>query len=150
MINTWIDDCKTNHLQCVASHRENSWLPTRLLEIESDESGPRSVRLLDTATLSASMRELIRYIALSHMWGDMSTSPPFRTIKANYAAVQEDIDARELPRNFIHAVRVCTKFEISHLWIDSLCIIQDDSEDWGREAGLMHLVYKHAELTIAA
>ena len=36
------------------------------------------------------------------------------------------------------------------LWIDSLCIIQDSEKDWRREASLMHQVYKHGFLYIAA
>jgi hypothetical protein len=36
------------------------------------------------------------------------------------------------------------------MWIDSLCIIQDDTEDWERESGLMATVYGNADLVIGA
>jgi hypothetical protein len=37
-----------------------------------------------------------------------------------------------------------------YLWIDSLCICQDDSEDWERESANMAAVYSNSYLTIAA
>ena len=37
-----------------------------------------------------------------------------------------------------------------YIWIDSLCIIQDDTKDWEAEAALMHQYYKLSLLTIAA
>ena len=39
---------------------------------------------------------------------------------------------------------------IGWLWIDSLCIIQDDADDWIREASKMADVYSNAYCTIAA
>ena len=39
---------------------------------------------------------------------------------------------------------------IPHIWIDSLCIVQDDPQDWLHEASTMADVYKHAVLNIAA
>ncbi len=40
--------------------------------------------------------------------------------------------------------------EIRYLWIDALCIVQDDEDDWVREAALMANVYGSAVLNIAA
>lgn len=37
-----------------------------------------------------------------------------------------------------------------YIWIDSLCIVQDDAEDWEREAAKMALIFEAAYLTIAA
>lgn len=39
---------------------------------------------------------------------------------------------------------------VRYLWIDSLCIVQDDAEDWAREAGQMAKVYRNAYLTLNA
>ena len=38
----------------------------------------------------------------------------------------------------------------ANLWIDALCIIQDDRLDWARESVKMGSVYENAHLTIAA
>ena len=45
---------------------------------------------------------------------------------------------------------IARKLDISYLWIDSLCIIQDDFSDWEHEASRMGNVYAHAYLTISA
>ncbi|CAM1505808.1 Fc.00g114450.m01.CDS01 [Cosmosporella sp. VM-42] len=148
LIQSWTQDCKANHSKCATDSSATRWLPTRLIHF--DDSGSESLHLLETAKLSSKQKTSADYIALSHMWGDMSVSPPFRTTKSNYAALVAKIDVDVLPRNFVEALRVCFELGIQYLWIDSLCIIQDDSGDWGREAALMHMVYKHAELTIAA
>ncbi|CAI4214355.1 unnamed protein product [Parascedosporium putredinis] len=39
---------------------------------------------------------------------------------------------------------------VRYVWIDALCIIQDDGDDWAREASLMFSVYRNADLTIVA
>lgn len=36
------------------------------------------------------------------------------------------------------------------LWIDSLCIVQDDQDDWKKEARRMAVVFDKATVTIAA
>jgi hypothetical protein len=39
---------------------------------------------------------------------------------------------------------------IRYVWIDSLCIIQGDSQDWHSEAAKMGDVYRNAALVVAA
>ena len=56
----------------------------------------------------------------------------------------------ELPRTFQDAVRVTRELGIECIWIDSLCIIQWNPEDWKREAGRMEEVFASAYCTIAA
>jgi hypothetical protein len=45
---------------------------------------------------------------------------------------------------------IARRLRIPYLWIDSLCIIQDDPSDWETEAGLMCEVYSNSFLTFAA
>lgn len=57
-----------------------------------------------------------------------------------------------LPLTFKHAVQMARHFGIQYLWIDSLCIMQDedDKTDWLHEALLKHKVYSGSYLNIAA
>jgi len=55
-----------------------------------------------------------------------------------------------LPKTFQDAVRFAREFGVQYLWIDSLCIIQNDPEDWAREAARMTEVYESGLFTIAA
>jgi len=115
------------------------------LDVGSDAAGG-DPHVVETETLSAS----VPYAALSHMWGDVNVSPPLQTIRYNYGEVKQSIPIRRLPRNFRDAVETCRRLGIQYVWIDSLCILQDSTEDWQKEALEMHRVYRNAEVTIIA
>lgn len=55
-----------------------------------------------------------------------------------------------LPQTFQDAVSVTRKLDLRYLWIDSLCIIQNDEEDWAREAAAMAKVYGGSLCTLSA
>jgi len=55
-----------------------------------------------------------------------------------------------LPKTFQDAINITKCLGIKYLWIDCLCIIQDDASDWEREASKMSQVYSNAYLTISA
>ncbi|EPE32141.1 hypothetical protein GLAREA_12223 [Glarea lozoyensis ATCC 20868] len=55
-----------------------------------------------------------------------------------------------LPILFQDAVLLTRAFGVEYLWIDALCIIQDDSSDWTMESTRMADVYSQAHLTISA
>lgn len=60
------------------------------------------------------------------------------------------IDIRETPQTFIDAVNIARRLGLRYLWIDSLCICQDDASDWARESSRMVDVYSNAHIVIAA
>ena len=87
------------------------------------------------------------YMALSHRWGIAHVlSTKQDNIQSHYAG----IPIADLPRTFQDAVFVCSTIGLSFIWIDSLCIIQDDDKDWEREAEMMGDVYANAFCTISA
>lgn len=45
---------------------------------------------------------------------------------------------------------VARHMRIRYMWIDSMCIIQEDPDDWNREGGKMFQVYKNSFVTFAA
>ncbi|KAE8444622.1 hypothetical protein EG329_014370 [Mollisiaceae sp. DMI_Dod_QoI] len=49
-----------------------------------------------------------------------------------------------------HAIDLACHLGKQRIWIDALCIIQDDNNDWNREAARMADVYENSFLTIAA
>lgn len=83
----------------------------------------------------------------SSQWGD---SPPYTTTKATIQARRSGIPLNEMPQTFVDAVKVTRRLGLKYLWIDSLCICQDDSEDWAGESGRMADVYSDAYVVIAA
>ena len=87
------------------------------------------------------------YCALSHCWG---SSKPLCTTKATLGERESGIPQHLLPQTFQNAIVVTRRLSIRYLWIDSLCIIQDDKLDWQRESACMASVYGNASLVISA
>jgi hypothetical protein len=116
-------ECLTTQKKCQRGHE---WLPTRLLFLGD---GLRALKLIETCNLDPH-----HYVALSHPWG------PSRNIKlesSNEASMKQLISWDVLPRTYHDAFWFCRKLRIDYLSIDSLCIRQDDSQDWDREAAKM-------------
>lgn len=65
---------------------------------------------------------------------------------------QRGINVQRLPQVFQDAIDLTRQLGVDYLWIDSLCIIQDedDHSDWDRECLTMDKVYSHAFLNISA
>jgi hypothetical protein len=64
--------------------------------------------------------------------------------------MQQSVPFKDLPKTFKHAVQVALSLSITYLWIDSLCIIQDDPSDWELESAKMASIYAHSYLNLAA
>ncbi|KAL1794566.1 hypothetical protein ACET3X_006382 [Alternaria dauci] len=138
LLKEWIRVCDSDHDQCQREDAELT-MPTRLIEV-----GKR-LRLVDTVDIEPS-----RYAALSHCWGRLQKHERFCTYKSNITERKAGIHFDALPRTFRDAVTVARGLSMDYIWIDSLCIIQDDESDWQSEAGKMEQVFSAAYLTIGA
>ena len=56
----------------------------------------------------------------------------------------------QLPKTFRDAVIITRKLDVRYLCIDSLCIVQDDMQDWQTESAVMANVFQNSLVTIAA
>ncbi len=112
---------------------------------------PLPPRLIDVSGSSLFLRETQglygQYCALSYSWG---RSKSFRTHKATYRDRIRGFTLDDLPTTIKDAVRLTRTLGFQYLWIDALCIIQDDTKDWAINSAVMDLVYGFATLTIAA
>jgi hypothetical protein len=143
MIEDWLQECRQNHEGCRLFHSQSICIeaktavfPTRTIQIGQDG-----------ALCLKESRRHGEYVALSYCWG---TSKHLRTTRTNIAALKEGFHESDLPQTFRDAIQVCRCLGIEYLWIDSLCIIQDDTEDWEKESESMGGIYQQAILTIAA
>lgn len=116
-------------------------LPKRVLKISSHLKELR-IQLIKKADRS-------RYCALSHCWG-AAEKRPLTTTTRNLQNHLAGILWHQLPQTFREAVLVTLSLGIEYLWIDSLCIVQDDKSDWHREAQKMGMLYRNASLVLAA
>lgn len=138
----WIATCDANHPDC-ASHSD--YTPTRLVDVGILNSSD-NVRLVLTKTVQLTSK--ISYATLSHCWGTIPMS--VSTTKATLEAHLAGFDIQALPKNFRDAIEIARALLIPYIWIDSLCIIQDDELDWRHEATQMASVYSSSKVTIAA
>ncbi|KAF3003341.1 hypothetical protein E8E14_001569 [Neopestalotiopsis sp. 37M] len=133
----WLDCC-SQHEVCGA--QENTPLPTRLIEVPSDSKLP--LRIYTSRKESRG-----KYVTLSHCWG---SKLPFISQSQNIEQLAQGFEMGALPPSFQDAVIITRALGFTYLWIDALCIIQDDPEDWARESAAMTQVYHNATLMIAA
>jgi hypothetical protein len=56
----------------------------------------------------------------------------------------------DLPATYQDAIKMCQRIGIYFIWIDSLCIIQDNLTDWELESAKMGPVYQYSYITITA
>ncbi|KAF1809927.1 HET-domain-containing protein, partial [Eremomyces bilateralis CBS 781.70] len=87
------------------------------------------------------------YFTLSHCWG---TSQRTCLMSNAFRAFADFTSFSGLPKTYQHAFLVTFSLGYRFIWIDSLCIVQDDEEDWKAQASMMSSVYKGACCNIAA
>jgi hypothetical protein len=146
LLKEWIKNCDDKHTCCPRNLAEN-FFPTRIVDVNKIDSD--TIKILNS-TWSLSTRQL-PYVALTHRWGRPGQYRTFCTYKADIERQNERIIKIEnLPKTFQDAVVVTRNLGISYLWIDSLCIVQDDKDDWNRESKFMEHVFSSAYCTIAA
>jgi hypothetical protein len=93
------------------------------------------------------MTDPVQYVALSYCWG--TTKQP-GTTQSNLTSRQRRIDVSELPKTLQDAILVTQALDFQYIWIDSVCIVQDDANDWAIESSKMADIYSAAWLIIAA
>ncbi|OTB05609.1 hypothetical protein M426DRAFT_10357 [Hypoxylon sp. CI-4A] len=143
-IREWLSNCDQTH-QCKLprSRRNKPEMPMRLLDL--GECTQPTISLINTYGQLD-----FNYVALSHCWGKLPENLRFFTSRENIRHREKGIEFCELPRTFQDAVTVTRGIGIRYLWIDSLCIIQQDEEDWKINAGTMEAVFSSSYCTIAA
>lgn len=143
MVRRWLDSCD-NH--------DHAKITTR------NDLFRQGFRLIDV--LEARLVEKMEpcdYVALSYVWG---APDPFglRTAKRNVYLLKES-DAlkqshkrfgKRIPQVIVDAMALCNAIGNRFLWVDSLCIVQDDLEEKKRLIHGMGFVYENAYLTLFA
>jgi hypothetical protein len=139
----WLHKCVGHH-DCQAERRltTSNINLTRVLYVERTDCGVLKARLH-----YPSIAEAVDYLTLSHVWG---TRKFVVLTKENHDAFLEDIVITDLSKTFRDALHVTVELGFSFLWIDSLCIIQDDPDDWMAESKRMAHIYKNAICNICA
>lgn len=145
-LKTWLNTCTRDHelyqsgLSGHPTKNEPVLLPSRVIAVGDKYQQPCLIETQGSKGL---------YTVLSHCWGPPGKQP-LSTTKSNLASRTQGIPWNELPKTFQDTIMVTSSVGIPYIWIDSLCIVQDDAEDWQREASGMEDVHEKSHLKIAA
>jgi hypothetical protein len=132
-------NCHSDHPLC-PKVSSAEWVPSRLLKIEfNDQQNACLVEPLPHPTT--------RWAALSYVWGGDQI---IKTTVSSLSKMNESFAIRTLPQTLQDAFTVCRKIGLQYLWIDCLCIVQDDEDDLARELATMPQIYQRAWVTISA
>jgi len=130
LVRNWMDRCE-KHAGCRPEYSSKNFdFPFRLIDVQNG-------RLVD-APLDA------RYVALSYVWGSVKQVMLNKTTRkfleqegsisveglkepeGEYAHLGQELEGRVIPRTIRDAILLCQRLNERYLWIDSLCILQDD------------------------
>ena len=138
-LKTWISTCDVEHGPDCSVH-------TILIE----SGGPRwLIDVVKGCLVPAEAHD--RYVALSYVWGQTETIRTTKDILV-YLLEEGSIFAHMhlLPRTIRDTMRLVKLLDIRYLWVDCLCIVQDDAELKHAQIQEMSSVYARAYVTIIA
>jgi hypothetical protein len=134
---SWIDNCDSTH-KYEHLPPTNTELPDKVLDLRKG-----SIRLWETFGSRG------RYTTLSYRWDTVETRL-FKTTNKNFTKRKQSISLASMPQTFQDAIDITKKLDIDYLWIDALCIIQGDKNDWKTQSPKMGQYYSNSYLTITA
>lgn len=126
------------------------------LQTPKDMTLPSSFRLVDTYDWCVvRVPEPSSYVALSYVWSLASDSAEKQKLQLQQDNVglletARGLQRDKLPEVVVDAIVLCAELGQRYLWIDRLCIVQDDFESKAEQLDAMGLVYHQAFLTIVA
>ncbi|KAH8655314.1 heterokaryon incompatibility protein-domain-containing protein [Xylariales sp. PMI_506] len=143
-VGKWAKACR-GHSKC-GNLTWSTTNPTRLIKICSGQK----VQLVENMG-----QDLVEYTALSYCWGtpgevDTDSFERGKTTRSNVSQRKRAFSTDELPATILDAVRLTSSIGLSYIWVDMICIVQDDYDDWTTQAAQMGEVYANSYFTICA
>jgi hypothetical protein len=141
MIKDWLKTCEEEHDICNMSLKPDGPMAARLLQVLPEDC----LRLVVTQDLL--LHEQV-YTVLSHVWGRADIE--CKTTRHKLDQYRVEIHYEDLPVTFREAIQITRSLGINYIWIDSLCIVQNDAQDWECESAKMSSIFRGAAMTISA
>ncbi|KAK1759042.1 heterokaryon incompatibility protein-domain-containing protein [Echria macrotheca] len=93
----------------------------------------------------------VKYFALSYVWGGPQTMATKKSnVESRFVPGSLSEQNCHLPQTIRDAMLFVRRIGEQYLWVDSMCIVQDDAEDMERDIHRMDIAYMMAFATIAA
>ncbi|KAF9768895.1 hypothetical protein IL306_013742 [Fusarium sp. DS 682] len=134
----WLHTCKENHKSLGAE-------PT-----EDVKPLASTLRVIDT--IDNCVKEVntpCDYICLSYVWGTGSQTQ-YTTKTRDQLSKPGGLEDADLPQTILDAIKVTRELGVRYIWIDALCITQDDNDDKAKIIARMGAIYANAILSIMA
>lgn len=136
-IRQWIDSCSIKHTECLSTVTAPSGM--RLIDVRARKVTPE----LDPYDRHA-------FVALSYVWGKNIDSRTCALLKENTAQLEQTNGLKDLPKTIEDAMTICKNLGQRFLWVDRLCIVQNDKAKRGHQIHAMADIFQSALLTIVA
>ena len=135
----WLNNCDHNHGSVCNSYRGSG--PRYAAEIPMIV-----IDVVDECLVEAT--SAVKYFTLSYVWGSAEMS---KTLRANYAArLQKGGLGSSFPATIADAIALVRSLGERFLWVDALCIVQDDNMRKQNDIKQMDIIYGKAFATIMA
>ncbi|KAF2736866.1 HET-domain-containing protein [Polyplosphaeria fusca] len=142
LMRSWLSACLESHCSKTGQHSSfTSYAPSRLLHLSQTEGA------INISIVQLGADQYRPYVTLSYCWGGDQLC---KTTRMNLQKRYDCLSFQDLPKTIQDAVRVTLELGYDLLWVDSLCIIQDNEEDKTREIAQMPFIYSKSVLTLAA
>ncbi|KAF9220603.1 HET-domain-containing protein [Gyrodon lividus] len=137
LIRAWLHHCENGH--------GKDCKPSLRYPLQSPRSPTFVIDVIDACLVDAPSE--CRYIALSYVWG---TGAVFRHLQENSTSLRNPgvLSSLSIPMTIRDAMIVVHAIGERYLWVDSICIIQDDLQMQQTEIVRMGSIYSNALFTI--
>ncbi|KAA8612735.1 HET domain containing protein [Pyrenophora tritici-repentis] len=143
-----VKNCLETHGTCGHPGKPTA-LPKRVLDLSPGGDDPKSIRLHESEYIHEERGyQHGEYVALSHVWG-VETGIP-KTTLATLDSHKKSISWAALPRSYQEAIFFTRALGCRWLFIDSLCLVQDDLQEKLEDSLKMGEIFGNAFLTLAA
>jgi hypothetical protein len=141
----WLANCEANHREhCherLTSHIAHTVSSVTFIDVQ------HSCLVIPTTTP-------VRYVALSYVWGDIPGSLMATTQNVGHLFSLGSLEApttnSRIPRTILDAISFTKIMGVRYLWVDRLCIVQDDSRHFNSQLQQMASIYANSCFTIIA
>lgn len=135
-IKRMLQDCLLNHQACSVNDSQSPSRNFRLIDVQQ-----RKLTYVDSHT---------PYVALSYLWGSNPRRNFLQALHSNIAELEHEgsLIREQLPATIHDAMEACKRLGQRYLWVDRLCILQDESDDKLLYINSMDAIYASAFLVL--
>ncbi|CAI6305489.1 unnamed protein product [Periconia digitata] len=146
LLRIWARECQLEHSLC-----RSGW--GGLTRKRRQKTRSYTLRVIDCSNKKVVVAKgECRYATLSYVWGqtDQYTSRKQDILTTVDEEQIIDLSERTLAETVADAILVTKEMGIRYLWVDTVCIVQDDLEEKKETLSAMDEIYKQSVLTIVA